>query len=455
MTRKTDKTKRTTGAEFKAALWLARHPGALAAPGAVAASCAHFGYTPTGIAAASVGVGLAGWYRAHPGSFDAYAAPVLRAWRRRWLGEFVGRRWRDLMDACGLYKEHRRTGATLYPRVVRLRCYSPSIDTAYVRLVKGQAVSDFTAKLEHLAESLKVVRVALEHVKPGLLALIIQRNEPFTYPIPAPDMPRDSSEVDPRALYVGEDEFGEDFYQQVDGTHSLNGGATGAGKNSIAAAKLRSMAPMIRDGLVRLWVCDPKQLEFAWLRMLVGPGRYADNPEDCAELLEAFVQDMKKTQARMQRAKVRKVPISKEFPLNYLIVDEIGTLMAYDPARAREITGYLAQITSMGRATHHSVDAYVQEPSKDVVEIRDLFPNRTCLRVTSATHPDMLLGSDARARGAIADQIPAVPETAGIGFYIHERTRTPIRVRFAYTSDAELDELVDFIRSGTQLRAVS
>ncbi|MGO1050511.1 FtsK/SpoIIIE domain-containing protein [Crossiella sp. CA198] len=455
MRKKTENTKRAPGKEFQGLVWLARHPGMLAAPSAAVASCAHFGYTPTGIAAGALILGTTGWCRAHPGSFDAYAAPVLRAWRRRWLGPFLGRRWRDLMDACDLSKEHRRTGATLYPRIVRVRSYTASVDTAYVRIVKGQAPSDFKAKLEHLAEGLKAVRVALQHVEPGLLALIIQRNEPFTHPIPAPDMPRDSADVDLAALLVGEDEFGEDFYQPVDGTHSLNGGATGAGKNSIAAAKLRSMAPMIRDGLVRLWVCDPKQLEFAWLRELVGPGRYADNPDDCADLLEAFVKDMEKAQARMQRGKLRSVPVSAEFPLNYLIVDEIGTLIAYNPSRAREITGYLAQITSMGRATHHSVDAFVQEPSKDVVEIRDLFPNRVCLRVTSETHPDMLLGSDARARGAIADAIPALKEYAGIGFYVDERTRTPIRVRFAYTSDAELDELVAFIRSGTQLRAVS
>ena len=169
---------------------------------------------------------------------------------------------------------------------------------------------------------------------------------------------------------------------------------------------------------------------------------------DCLELIELWVNNMERTQKRMQRAGIRSAAPSREYPLNLLIVDEIGSLVAYRPEYAREITALLARGTSMGRATNHVLDAYVQEPSKDVVEIRDLFPNRVCLRTTSPTHPDMVLGDGARERGAIADQIPAVPETAGIGYRIDERSRVPRRVRAAYTTDENIRELVEFVRNG-------
>jgi len=84
----------------------------------------------------------------------------------------------------------------------------------------------------------------------------------------------------------------------------------------------------------------------------------------------------------------------------------------------------------------------LQEPTKDVIPQRDLFSLRVCLRVTSAAHVDMVLGEDMRRRGALADEIPNVPESAGIGFVVKQRSRTPVRVRAAYCDDSDVAELV-------------
>ncbi|SDN55193.1 FtsK/SpoIIIE domain-containing protein [Allokutzneria albata] len=452
--KKTDRTTRTMGREFKAALWAARHPGFLAAPATVAASISEFGLTPAGYVAGGLALGSLAWYRAHPGSFDAYAAPILRAARRRWF-EYVGPRWERLMDSCALYTEHRRTGATHYPRVLRVRAYSPSIDLIAVRLARGQIPEDFEAKASAMAHALGVQRIAVQHTRPGRITLIVQRNEPFTYVIPAPEMPSRVEDVDLSAVYVGENEYGDDWCEPIIGGHCLTAGATGSGKNSLAWAKLRSMAPLIRAGLVKLWVCDPKYLEFVTLQQITGPGRYANTPEAAFELLSRFVADMEEQQRRMQRAGLRSVKVSEEFPLNFLLFDELGSMVAYNPEYAREITGMLARALSMGRTTGHVIDAYVQEPSKDVVEVRDLFPRRICLRTTSPSHADMVLGADMRARGAIADEIPDLPETAGIGYRVEKRSRTPERVRAAYTSDADCAEFMDYMRTGQTLRIVA
>jgi S-DNA-T family DNA segregation ATPase FtsK/SpoIIIE len=90
----------------------------------------------------------------------------------------------------------------------------------------------------------------------------------------------------------------------------------------------------------------------------------------------------------------------------------------------------------------------VQEPTKDTVPVRELFTTRICLRVTAGAHVDMVLGDGARLRGALADEIPNVEETAGIGYVIRQRSRVPLRVRAAYVNDTEIDELVAFVRAG-------
>ena len=49
-------------------------------------------------------------------------------------------------------------------------------------------------------------------------------------------------------------------------------------------------------------------------------------------------------------------------------------------------------------------------------------------------------------RGALADEIPNTADTAGIGFVVRQRTRTPVRVRAAYCNDDDIQEVVTAAR---------
>jgi S-DNA-T family DNA segregation ATPase FtsK/SpoIIIE len=117
-----------------------------------------------------------------------------------------------------------------------------------------------------------------------VIGLVIERSEPFTEVIDAPDMPYDADAVDLKDLYIGETEFCGDWRLSIKGQHIFGAGATGAGKNSIVTSILRGIAPLIRDGLVRPWICDPKQLEFAKLREIAY--RYADDNDTCRDLID-------------------------------------------------------------------------------------------------------------------------------------------------------------------------
>jgi S-DNA-T family DNA segregation ATPase FtsK/SpoIIIE len=446
------KSRRSAGAEFRAVVWMVRHPGSVAAPTALLSSLSYLGPTLTGTVLGAAGTGVAGWYRGHPDTFDTLAAPVLRAWHRRWIGAYRGRRWSDLMAVCELTKTHPRTLRTMVPRVIRVRSWSASVDTVRIKMIPGQAPRAWTNQLEEIASTLGAERVALEASKPGEIVLIVQRDEPFSYVIPSPDMPETVDEVDLSALYMGEDELGRTWTEPLLGGHNMAAGATGAGKNSIVLAKMRAAMPMIREGLVRPWVADPKLLEFIALEPMLG-GRYASEPGDCADLVRSFVENMERKQRRMQRNKLRSAPVSQEYPLDWLILDEVGSLLAYRPEHAHQLVADCSLITSLGRSTHDVLECLIQEPSKDVLPIRDLIPRRVCLRVTSDRHPDMVLGDGMREKGAIADQLPE-EGTSGIGWAIAPKVRLPKRVRSAYTSDEDMTHLVNAVKAPA-LRSVA
>lgn len=437
-------TKRRAGREVKAAVWTARHPGALIAPGGIVASSAQVGYTATGSILGGATLGMTAWYRAHPASFDTLAAPMLRGWRRRWLA-YLGWRWSHALQDCDLVRQHRKTGELLVPRIVRVRSYSRTVDTVYVKIVPGQHARQWEQQLPELAAALNVERIAIERVKPRVIALVIERREPFTETIPAPDMVHDPDAVDLSSVYVGDTEQGGDWRLPALGQHILTAGATGAGKNSIAWSLLRALAPLIRDGIVRLWVADPKQTEFAALRDVAY--RYVADDNDAVAMFEAFKADMARVQQLTAEGGRRTFTPSRETPLNIMIADELGALLAYGD-NARELRKPMALIGSQGRSTGHVLWGFVQEPSKDIVPMRDLFTTRICLRVTSASHVDMVLGDNARERGALADEIANDPTTAGIGYVIRQRSRAPQRVRAAYVDDDEVAELIRFIRTG-------
>ncbi|MCD5353820.1 FtsK/SpoIIIE domain-containing protein [Kineosporia mesophila] len=352
--------------------------------------------------------------------------------------------------AVDLAPTKRRTGVTQIPRVLRVLSYSPSIDTVMVRMAPGQSVKVWEDKAEIIADALGAIRVAVERIRPQVVGLVIERSEPFTEILDAPVMPADSSTVDLSAVYLGEDEYGADWSESLIGQHWLIAGATGAGKASLIWAPLRSIAPLIRDGLVRVWMVDPKRMELARGRDVAY--QYASEPDEIVRLIDDFVEDCRATQRRHAADSKAKFAMSRQTPFNLLVLDEIAALLSFGKNN-REIRKALEEIGTQGRATGHSILGEVQEPSKDVLPIRDLFTVRVCLRVTSAAHPDMVLGDGARLRGAAADEIPNDPSTAGIGFKIRT-SRVPVRVRAAYVDDAEIAQLVRYVTTGFGFRVI-
>jgi len=270
------------------------------------------------------------------------------------------------------------------------------------------------------------------------LVLEFVRRDALAAIIPALALP---AHADLRALPVGRREDGLVWVVRVHGTHVLIAGATGAGKASLLWSIVRALFPAMVAGLVRVWAADPKLMELAYGRIIFDRyGRYAADPAAILAMLEDAVAQMQ-ARAAIFAGKHREHTPAVEHPFTVILVDEVAFLTAYlsDRAIRDRIKAALATLTTQGRAVGYSVIAALQDPRKEVMSIRNLFPDRIAMRLDEPEQVDMVLGDGARDRGALADLI-STDETTGAGVaYVRLATDPdPVRVRAAWVTDADI-----------------
>jgi DNA segregation ATPase FtsK/SpoIIIE, S-DNA-T family len=206
------------------------------------------------------------------------------------------------------------------------------------------------------------------------------------------------------------------------------------------------MLPMMREGLVRVLAADPKLMELAYGRVIFDTwGQYAAHPAAIAAMLDAAVVDMQE-RASMFAGRQRDHAPTRQHPFTVIVVDEVAFLTAYQPDRKlrERIMNSLATLTTQGRAVGYSVVAALQDPRKDVLTIRNLFPDRIAMRLDEPEQTDMVLGDGARDRGAACELISTDPATgAGVAFVRLESDPDPVRVRAGWVTDADIRDMAD------------
>ena len=194
-------------------------------------------------------------------------------------------------------------------------------------------------------------------------------------------------------------------------------------------------------GLVRVWAADPKLMELAYGRAIFDRyGRYAATPEAIVVMLEDAVEQMQ-ARAAIFAGRHREHTPTPEHPFIVVLVDEVAFLTAYQPDRKmrERIMNALAILTTQGRAVGYCVVAALQDPRKDVLAIRNLFPDRIAMRLDEPEQTDMVLGDGARDRGAACELISTDPATgAGVAFVRLEADPDPVRVRAGWVCDADI-----------------
>ena len=416
----------------RVAWFVLRHPLVDALAVLVALVWLHFGWPGVAVLASVVLAGLVALRAWRP---DWFARFVSGPARNRWRWWFYRRHWQAVMTIARLAPLYR--GRVVVPLLGRVRV-TGCTDLVRVRLVSGQSPADFAARAEGIAHGFKAHLCRIRTAGPGAVMLELVRRDALAEPMPALPIP-DVSDL--RALPVGRREDGSPFAIRLQGTHLLIAGATGAGKGSYLWGLVRALLPAMAAGLVRPWACDPKLMELAFGRALFDRyGRYAADPGDIADLLEDAVARMQ-ARARRFAGKQRDHTPTTEHPFVVVLVDEIAFLTAYQADRKlrERILAALATLTTQGRAVGYCVVAALQDPRKEVLNIRNLFPDKLALRLDEPSQVDMVLGDGARDRGAACDEISANPSVgAGVAFVRLEAAPDPVRVRAAFVSDDDI-----------------
>jgi len=412
--------------------FMARHPLATLSGAGLFAAWRYLGWPgPAAITALLIGAGVA-WRLIRPASWSRHVAAPMRGRWQRW---HYARHWTHVMTVARLVVAHR--GHLLVP-VLGPVTSTGWTDRLLVRLVAGQSPSDFEARTPNLAHGLGALACRIRTAAPGHVLVELVRRDALTGVIPALPVP---DRCDLRSVPVGRREDGQPWTVRLHGSHVLVAGSTGAGKASLLWGIIRGILPVLGNGTARLLGADPKLMELAYGRaMFERYGSYESDPAAIAVMLEDAVTSMQHRASQLAGVHRDHRP-TPEHPFVLVVLDEVAFLTAYQlDRRLRERTlAALATLTTQGRAVGYCVLAALQDPRKDVLTIRNLFPDRIAMRLDEPEQVDMVLGDGARDRGALADQITPDPLTgAGIAYVRLADDPDPVRVRAAWVGDGDI-----------------
>ena len=386
---------------------------------------------------------LSCWRLFYPASFASWVSrPALAQWRS-WT---YRRRWASVMTISGLSPWYQ--GRLILPVLGKVAS-TRYVDRVQVRLVSGQAPADFADVADNLAHGFGAMMCRVRSARSGAVALEFVRRDALAQVVPAAPV---DTVPNLRALEVGRQEDGLPWRIRLQGTHVLVAGATGSGKASLLWGLVRALFPLMQQGLVRVLAADPKLMELAFGRAVFDTyGAYAADPEAIILMLEQAVADMQARAARFAGHQRDHTPTTGD-PFTVVLVDEVAFLTAYQLDRKlRERTvNALATLTTQGRAVGYCVVAALQDPRKDVLTIRNLFPDRIAMRLDEPEQVDMVLGDGTRDRGAACETISTIPAVgAGVAYVRLEADPDPVRVRAGWVSDADILALADAVYADT------
>jgi S-DNA-T family DNA segregation ATPase FtsK/SpoIIIE len=383
-----------------------------------------------------ISAGLFALWLARPDWFTRFVVgPLLDGWRT-W---YYRHRWTAAMTLAGLAPSYR--GRVLVPVLASVHA-ADAVDLVTVRLVTGQAPDAFAERTVNLAHAFGAQLCRVRDARPGAVILEFVRSDTLADPINA--LPFDPL-VNLGALPVGRCEDGGPWLLRLLGSHVLIAGATGSGKGSVIWSAVRALLPAILGGWAQVWALDPKRMELSFGRDLFT--RYADQAADMVRLLEDAVTEMHDRAAKLAGT-TRTFTPSTAFPFLVVLVDELAFLTAYQPDRdlRKRAEAAIATLTSQGRSVGVCVVGALQDPRKDVISLRNLFPTRIALRLDESDQVDMVLGDGARDRGALADEISPLPQTgAGVGYVRLEGSPHVVRVRAAFVADEDIHAMADMV----------
>lgn len=339
-------------------------------------------------------------------------------------------RMRSALTAAGLSPDGR-----VPPLRVSFRPTGPIIQ---VWPAMGQGPDSVVAKGDSLAAAFGFpVTVARGEGETAVVRL--RERDPLAAPTPwsaVPECGHDNS-----GIPVAIDEDG-DLVCLAD-AHTLVVGATGSGKGSAIWSVARSMMPLVDSGLVRFVGLDSKASEVRQAEGLFC--RVGYTAEEHADVLGWLSEELHR---RGSSVSGREWDPTRETPFLVVVIDEITSLASIFSDSKQRAASFeaLRVVLSLGRSRGIMVIGAGQDPTKEALSLRNLFPQLIALRLRDATETSLVLGPAAVASGATPHLIPVASRSngyasAGMAFVTDEAGQI-VRCRFPFTSDDDLAAMV-------------
>jgi len=396
-------------------------------------------WAPVGLLAVlALGCGL--WLWQHRDSFDRIAVGQVRSeWRRAVVYAW---RWRRVMLFSELTK---RTGHGVhYPRIRRVRADGWR-DRVCVTLLHGQCAGTYAVHAEELANSFGARSCRVRVDKPRRIWLDLIHTDPLAQTLAVPSLVEPDTAVDLARVLIGRTETGRPWLLRLVDRHILVAGVSDAGKSSVMWAVLRTLAPWIRCGLVQVFGIDPKGgMELGRAPDLFQKLVYSNGAE-AVELLEQVATLIRQRADALRQQRTRKWSPASGQPFVLLIIDELADVIAYQPDNSlrKRANAAVQSILSQGRAPGVCVIAQIQDPRKQIIDFRHLFPVKIAMRLDEPEQVDMVLGQGVRQRGAAAHEISE--DTPGVAWAKLDGRREPHRARAFHSTDVDLDDLCAYV----------
>ena len=233
--------------------------------------------------------------------------------------------------------------------------------------------------------------------------------------------------------------------------HMLVAGTTGSGKSVMINSMIMSLLMRTTPKQVRLIMIDPKRVEFSCYNGL--PHLYVPvvtEPHQAASALQWAVSEMERRLKMFERAGAREINVynrmiaqgkfaeepnpPEHMPYLVVIIDELSDLMM---VAGKDVEASIVRIAQLARAAGIHLVIATQRPSANVVTglIKSNIDNRVALKVSS--------GIDSRV---ILDETGAERLLGNGDMLFKYRGLNMQRVLGCYTSDSEINEVVEFIR---------
>lgn len=362
------------------------------------------------------------WHTASPLTYEAVlGGPIRRhGWRRR-----VRRNWKGIADRCGLATAPRAGERQGIPRLGRVRASGTTL-SLHVRARVGQTVDDVVSAAEAIATSLGAQAVDVRRLGAGWVELLLTMRELLD----VASVPAAPSGTETRWVTIGRRADGTPWRLDLAGRHTLVVGRSGSGKGSIFWGVAGNLAPAAHAGLAQLWGIDLK----GGVEVAIGAPMFSHVAMDEGSAVRVLrgLSRVIVVRQRVMRGLARQFEPTPGDPVHVLMIDELAVLTAYASKEVvNEAASLLKLVLTQGRAFGVMVVAFVQDPRKETVGMRDLFTQTIALRLASASETSMVLG-DGMAAIAPAHRIsPAMP---GTGYAVTDDGFAQ-RVRADYWSD--------------------